>query len=39
VDAIVARLSDTCRSGDLVLVMSNGGFGGIQEKLAASLSI
>jgi UDP-N-acetylmuramate: L-alanyl-gamma-D-glutamyl-meso-diaminopimelate ligase len=36
---IVSRLSETCRAGDLVLVMSNGGFGGIQEKLAASLSI
>ena len=39
VDAIVSRLSETCRAGDLVLVMSNGGFGGIQGKLAASLSI
>jgi UDP-N-acetylmuramate: L-alanyl-gamma-D-glutamyl-meso-diaminopimelate ligase len=39
VDGIVSRLSETCRAGDLVLVMSNGGFGGIQEKLAASLSI
>ena len=39
VDGIVSRLSETCRAGDLVLVMSNGGFGGIQGKLAASLSI
>ncbi|MBP2683108.1 MAG: mpl, partial [Deltaproteobacteria bacterium] len=39
VDAIVARLSSTCRPGDLVLIMSNGGFGGIQGKLAAALSI
>ena len=39
VDAIVARLGGTCRPGDLVLIMSNGGFGGIQEKLAATLSI
>ncbi|MBI5906362.1 MAG: hypothetical protein HZB86_12615 [Deltaproteobacteria bacterium] len=38
VDGIVARLGDTCRPGDLVLVMSNGGFGGIQEKLKAALS-
>jgi UDP-N-acetylmuramate: L-alanyl-gamma-D-glutamyl-meso-diaminopimelate ligase len=37
VDAIVARLGDSCRPGDLVLVMSNGGFGGIQEKLKAAL--
>jgi UDP-N-acetylmuramate: L-alanyl-gamma-D-glutamyl-meso-diaminopimelate ligase len=39
VDGIVSRLSETCRAGDLVLVMSNGGFGGIQGKLSASLSI
>jgi UDP-N-acetylmuramate: L-alanyl-gamma-D-glutamyl-meso-diaminopimelate ligase len=38
VDGIVTRLAETCREGDLVLVMSNGGFGGIQEKLAAALS-
>ncbi len=39
VDGIVSRLSETCRAGDLVLLMSNGGFGGIQAKLAAALSI
>ena len=39
VDGIVARLAETCRAGDLVLVMSNGGFGGIQGKLAAALSV
>ena len=33
VDGIVSRLAETCRTGDLVLIMSNGGFGGIQEKL------
>jgi UDP-N-acetylmuramate: L-alanyl-gamma-D-glutamyl-meso-diaminopimelate ligase len=38
VDGIVSRLSETCRPGDLVLVMSNGGFGGIQEKLKCALS-
>jgi UDP-N-acetylmuramate: L-alanyl-gamma-D-glutamyl-meso-diaminopimelate ligase len=38
VEDIVARLAGTCRPGDLVLVMSNGGFGGIQGKLAAALS-
>ena len=38
VDGIVSRLAETCRAGDLVLVMSNGGFGGIQEKLAAAMS-
>jgi UDP-N-acetylmuramate: L-alanyl-gamma-D-glutamyl-meso-diaminopimelate ligase len=39
VDAIVSRLAGTCHAGDLVLLMSNGGFGGIQEKLRTALSI
>ena len=39
VDGIVARLAETCRPGDLVLIMSNGGFGGIQGKIAAALSV
>jgi UDP-N-acetylmuramate: L-alanyl-gamma-D-glutamyl-meso-diaminopimelate ligase len=39
VDGIVSRLAETRRPGDLVLIMSNGGFGGIQEKLAEALSI
>ena len=38
VDGIVSRLAETCRAGDLVLIMSNGGFGGIQEKLKPPLS-
>lgn len=38
VDDIVARIAGSCRPGDLVLLMSNGGFGGIQEKLKAALS-
>jgi UDP-N-acetylmuramate: L-alanyl-gamma-D-glutamyl-meso-diaminopimelate ligase len=38
VDGIVTRLGETCRAGDLVLIMSNGGFGGIQEKLKVALS-
>jgi UDP-N-acetylmuramate: L-alanyl-gamma-D-glutamyl-meso-diaminopimelate ligase len=38
VDEIVDRLAAACRPGDLVLIMSNGGFGGIQGKLAAALS-
>lgn len=37
VDDIVKRLAEDCRPGDLVLLMSNGGFGGIQQKLAACL--
>jgi UDP-N-acetylmuramate: L-alanyl-gamma-D-glutamyl-meso-diaminopimelate ligase len=38
VDGIVARLAASCREGDIVLIMSNGGFGGIQEKLTVALS-
>ncbi len=32
-DALVAAIAAEARSGDLVLVMSNGGFGGIHPKL------
>ncbi len=38
VDDIVARIAGSCRPGDLVLLMSNGGFGGIQEKLRKALT-
>ena len=38
VDEIVRKLSSELRSGDVVAVMSNGGFGGIHEKLLAALS-
>jgi UDP-N-acetylmuramate: L-alanyl-gamma-D-glutamyl-meso-diaminopimelate ligase len=37
-DALVAAIAAECRSGDQVLVMSNGGFGGIHEKLLARLA-
>jgi UDP-N-acetylmuramate: L-alanyl-gamma-D-glutamyl-meso-diaminopimelate ligase len=37
VDALVAGLAAQARSGDHVLVMSNGGFGGLHEKLLAAL--
>jgi UDP-N-acetylmuramate: L-alanyl-gamma-D-glutamyl-meso-diaminopimelate ligase len=37
VDEIVARLAEELRPGDLALVMSNGAFGGIWEKLLAAL--
>ena len=33
IDAIVATLVAECRAGDDVVVMSNGGFGGIHQKL------
>jgi UDP-N-acetylmuramate: L-alanyl-gamma-D-glutamyl-meso-diaminopimelate ligase len=36
-DALVARIARVSRSGDHVLVMSNGGFGGIHEKLLDAL--
>jgi UDP-N-acetylmuramate: L-alanyl-gamma-D-glutamyl-meso-diaminopimelate ligase len=36
-DAIVAYLAGSMRRGDVLLVMSNGGFGGIHEKLLAAL--
>jgi UDP-N-acetylmuramate: L-alanyl-gamma-D-glutamyl-meso-diaminopimelate ligase len=38
VGGIVSRLAAGCREGDIVLIMSNGGFGGIQGKLVAALS-
>ena len=37
VEAIVSRVVDLARPGDVVLVMSNGGFGGIHELLLAEL--
>jgi UDP-N-acetylmuramate: L-alanyl-gamma-D-glutamyl-meso-diaminopimelate ligase len=36
-DALVAAIAAEARAGDRVLVMSNGGFGGIHEKLLAAL--
>ncbi|HEY0171273.1 MAG TPA: UDP-N-acetylmuramate:L-alanyl-gamma-D-glutamyl-meso-diaminopimelate ligase [Pyrinomonadaceae bacterium] len=36
-DSIVAHLAPNLREGDVVAVMSNGGFGGIHEKLLAAL--
>ncbi len=38
VDRIVDYLGKTCLPGDLVLIMSNGGFGGIQGKLSQALA-
>jgi len=37
VDALVKGLAAQVRAGDHVLVMSNGGFGGVHEKLLAAL--
>ncbi|SEM96115.1 UDP-N-acetylmuramate:L-alanyl-gamma-D-glutamyl-meso-diaminopimelate ligase [Halomonas caseinilytica] len=36
-DALVAALVDDARAGDRIVVMSNGGFGGIHERLLAAL--
>jgi UDP-N-acetylmuramate: L-alanyl-gamma-D-glutamyl-meso-diaminopimelate ligase len=38
VDEIVATVAAEARPGDVVVVMSNGGFGGIHEKLLTALS-
>jgi UDP-N-acetylmuramate: L-alanyl-gamma-D-glutamyl-meso-diaminopimelate ligase len=38
VDAIVEHLSGGCRPGDVVVVLSNGGFGGIHAKLLDALA-
>jgi UDP-N-acetylmuramate: L-alanyl-gamma-D-glutamyl-meso-diaminopimelate ligase len=36
-DAIVAHLAKTVQGGDIIVVFSNGGFGGIHGKLLARL--
>lgn len=36
-DAIIARVSSEARVGDAIVVMSNGGFGGIHQRLLAAL--
>lgn len=37
-DNIVAHLSDRIAAGDVITIMSNGGFGGIHEKMLAMLT-
>jgi UDP-N-acetylmuramate: L-alanyl-gamma-D-glutamyl-meso-diaminopimelate ligase len=39
VDAIVARLVGELRQGDRVVILSNGGFGGLHDKLLAGLRL
>ena len=36
-DAIVAHLAKNAQGGEVICVFSNGGFGGIHEKLLATL--
>ena len=38
IDEIIATIVREHRSGDLVVVMSNGGFGGIHQKLLKALA-
>jgi UDP-N-acetylmuramate: L-alanyl-gamma-D-glutamyl-meso-diaminopimelate ligase len=38
IDALVAAIASDARSGDHVLVMSNGGFGGVHQKLLDALA-
>ncbi len=38
IDDIVSRIADQVKSGDHVVVMSNGGFGGIHDKLISQIS-
>ena len=35
---LIRKVCDEARSGDLIVIMSNGGFGGIYTKLPAALS-
>lgn len=38
VESIIAKVKETARSGDIIAVLTNGGFGGIHEKLLAALA-
>jgi UDP-N-acetylmuramate: L-alanyl-gamma-D-glutamyl-meso-diaminopimelate ligase len=38
-DAIVAEVAPRVRSGDVVAILSNGGFGGIYKKLPAAMRL
>ncbi len=37
VDGIIRKVCEEARNGDLIVILSNGGFGGIYEKLPAAL--
>jgi UDP-N-acetylmuramate: L-alanyl-gamma-D-glutamyl-meso-diaminopimelate ligase len=38
-DAFVAKIVSEAQAGDQILVMSNGGFGGIHQKLLDGLAL
>jgi UDP-N-acetylmuramate: L-alanyl-gamma-D-glutamyl-meso-diaminopimelate ligase len=38
-DMLLAAVASAARAGDHVLIMSNGGFGGIHDKLLARLNM
>ena len=38
IETIIAKVKETARPGDIVAVLSNGGFGGIHQKLLAALA-
>jgi UDP-N-acetylmuramate: L-alanyl-gamma-D-glutamyl-meso-diaminopimelate ligase len=38
-DAIVAAIAPELRAGDVVAILSNGGFGGIYEKLPKAIGV
>ena len=38
IDAIVAKVHENAQPGDIIAVLSNGGFGGIHQKLLSALA-
>ena len=39
IDALVTMLVDEAHSGDDIVIMSNGGFGGLHQKLLQALTV
>jgi UDP-N-acetylmuramate: L-alanyl-gamma-D-glutamyl-meso-diaminopimelate ligase len=39
IDQLVEQVAKTANSGDHILVMSNGGFGGIHDKLLSAIEL
>ena len=37
-DSIIAKVKETAEPGDIIAVLTNGGFGGIHEKLLTALA-